>query len=125
MKKSSKKILICTRISPDENDKINAYAVDKGISQYEAARELLLYALRIKESETETLGTFIESLKNHFKEAKKENDERNEELLKYLKRIYYHSYRGDVSLIEFARHVQDSDFADELHRLVDDIVKGS
>ena len=87
--------------------------------------DLLVYALRMKDSERQTISALVESLKEDLKETKKENDERNEELMKYLKRIYYHSYRGDISLIEFARHVQDSDFADDLDRAVDDIVKGS
>ena len=125
MKKKSKNILVCTRISPDENENLNAYAINKGISLYEAIRELLLYGLHMKEHETQTVSTLFESIDEKLTKVEKENDERNEEILKYLKRIYYHSFRGDMSLIEFARHVQDSEFADDLDRTVDDIVKGN
>ena len=125
MKKKSKNILVCTRISPDENENLNAYAINKGISLYEAIRELLLYGLHMKEHETQTVSTLFESIDEKLTKVEKENDERNEEILKYLKRIYYHSFRGDMSLIEFARRVQDSEFADDLDRTVDDIVKGS
>ena len=125
MKKKSKNILVCTRISPDENENLNAYAINKGISLYEAIRELLLYGLHMKEHETQTVSILFESIDEKLTKVEKENDERNEEILKYLKRIYYHSFRGDMSLIEFARRVQDSEFADDLDRTVDDIVKGS
>ena len=125
MKKKSKNILVCTRISPDENENLNAYAINKGISLYEAIRELLLYGLHMKEHETQTVSTLFESIDEKLTKVEKENDERNEEILKYLKRIYYHSFRGDMSLIEFARRVQDSEFADDLDRTVDDIVKGN
>jgi gas vesicle protein len=125
MKKRTKKIVVSTKLSPDYYDKLHAYAGDKGISLYEALNELLVYALRMKDSETQTISALVESLKEDLKEAKKENEERNEELMKYLKRIYYHSYRGDASVIEFARRVQDSEFADKLHRAVENIVQGS
>lgn len=125
MKKRTSKIVVSTKLSPDYYDKLHTYARDKGISLYEALNELIVYALRVKESEMQTVSALIESMKEDLKEAKRENDERNEELLKYLKRIYYHSFRGDASVIEFARRVQDSEFADDLDRAVDDIVKGS
>jgi uncharacterized protein YihD (DUF1040 family) len=125
MKKRTKKIVVSTKLSPDYYDKLHTYAGDKGISLYEALNELLVYALRMKDSETQTVSALVESIKEDLKEAKKENEERNEEFMKYLKRIYYHSYRGDASVIEFARRVQDSEFADELHRAVESIVKDS
>lgn len=114
-----------TKLSKDSYDKLHAYAVDKDISLYEALSELLLYALHMKESESKNTSTLLGGIKGDLKDVKNENDERYEELMKYIKRIYYHSFRGDTSIIEFARRVQNSEFADELDRAVDSIVKDS
>ena len=125
MKKTTKKISINTKLVPRYYEKLKRYAEEKEISLYEATSELLIYALKEKENKSENLNKLFENIYLDLKEVKKENEERNEELMKYIKRIYYHSYRGDASLIEFARRVQNSEFADELHRAVDSIVKDS
>ena len=89
MKNTTKKRVVSTKLSIDYYDKLHAYAVDKGISLYEALSELLLYALHMKESESKNTSTLLEGIKGDLKDVKNENDERYEELMKYIKRIYY------------------------------------
>ncbi len=123
IKRTTKKRVVSTKLSSDHYDKLHAYAEGKNISLYEAVSELLLYALHMKDNEDKNTCSLLEGVKEDLKEIKEYNHTRHEELVKYLKRIYYHSYRSDVSLIEFAKRIQGSEFADELHRAVDTIVQ--
>jgi superfamily I DNA/RNA helicase len=123
MKRAIKKRVVSTKLSSDTYEKLHAYAEDKNISLYEAVSKLLVSALHMKDNEDKTICSLLEGIKEDVKEIKEDNHTRHEELVKYLKRIYYHSYRSDVSLIEFAKRIQGSEFADELHRAADTIVQ--
>ena len=54
---------INTRLTSDMNKKLEQYAQDRGITTYEATRDLIIYALEEKEKRDQILSE-IESLKS-------------------------------------------------------------
>ena len=132
--------IVSTKITQNDFDKIQNYASERGMSQYEATRELLLYGLKVKEKESRDMVSVIENLKEELREDMKITtdtimkrldtladgkriDDVEGELLRYLQQILYHGFRTDMWNIEYAKKMHKDNFAHALDKKVEDLTR--
>ena len=110
-----KSMTLSFKVSRFEYEKLKEIASKRGVTLSSLMREIVQNYTRF-----DALENKINAVEELVREVK---DKPNKELLKYLQKIYYHSYRSDVGTVEFSRGVKDDNFADELNRRVEDILR--
>ena len=132
--------IVSTKITQNDFDKIQNYASERGISHYEATREILLYGLKVKEKESRDMVSVIENLKEELREDMKITtdkimkrldtipdgkriDDVEDGLLRYLQQILYHGFRIDMWNIEYAKKIHKDNFAQALDKKVEDLAR--
>ncbi len=116
MKRKKNSKVVSTKITDDDFNKLQTYAADRGISLYEATRQLLLYGLRVNEKESSGDVSMLEELKAAVKGTE-------DGIVKYLQQILYHGFRTDMWNIQYAKKVHKNSFAQELDQEVEDLAK--
>jgi hypothetical protein len=139
-KKTSITHFVSTKITEDDFKRITAYGAQKGISLYEAVRELLLYSLSIKEKSSGDVSARLETFKEDIKQElergietiresvsalseSRQSDLKNKVVVPYLQQILYHSFRADIWNSEYTKKVHTSNLAHELDQIVEELVK--
>ena len=139
-RKNSINKMVSTKITQNDFDRIQDYASQRGLSHYEATRELLLYGLSIKEKENSDIMSVLEHLKEELEESIRTKTDKMIQLLEslpdvksveslenvivqYLQQILYHGFRTDMWNLQYAKKAHQDRLAHELDQEVESLAK--
>ena len=106
---------ISCRVSSKEYERVLELAKARGMSVSAFVSEAVESYVKFDDVQKR-----ISELENNIKLLIRDS---NHEVLDYLQQIYYHSLRGDMGNIEYAKMTQKSGFAERLNQAIEEEVK--